>query len=98
VWLVLSLLLAYAVSLRHIEWFFPAVMLIIGGRYTVFHTLYGPKIYWPFGIFLALAALMLAFFRAPPGVSASVGALIELGFGIYFLVSHRRRPQSELSR
>ena len=34
-WLVLSLPLAYAVSLIRIEWLFPAMHLVIGGRYLI---------------------------------------------------------------
>ncbi len=38
-WLILSCLLAYAVSLCRIAWFFPAMLLAIGGRYLTFLTL-----------------------------------------------------------
>jgi hypothetical protein len=90
VWLLLSLLLAFAISLQRIEWFFPAVLLIIGGRYTVFHSLYGLRIYWAFGIALAATGLVLAVLRMNPVISASIGAFIEAAFGIAVLILNRR--------
>jgi hypothetical protein len=93
VWLLLSLILAYAVSLLHIEWFFPAVLMIIAGRYTVFHSLYGMKVFWVLGLALAAAGLLLALLRAHPVLSASVGALAEVGFGLTVFVMHRRMLQ-----
>ena len=45
-WLIFSLPLAYAVSLLRIEWFFPAMLLVIGGRFLVFGSLFGMRTYW----------------------------------------------------
>lgn len=39
-WLLLSLPLAYGISVYQVEWFFPAMLLVIGGRYLTFATLY----------------------------------------------------------
>lgn len=97
VWLLLSLVLAYAVSLQRIEWFFPAVLLMIGGRYMVFHTLYGLRIFWVFGIALAAAGIMLGFLRMDPVFSASVGAIIEAGVGIAILMLNRSRLRDQKS-
>ncbi len=47
--------IAYAVSLVHIEWFFPAMLIFIGVRYLMFTTLYGSKVYWAFGLTLIAA-------------------------------------------
>jgi len=41
VWLILCLPLAFVVSQFMIEWFFPAMLFVIAGRYTVFATMFG---------------------------------------------------------
>ena len=45
-WMILMMPLAYGVSRLHVEWFFPAMLLIIGGRYLTFSTIFGARIYW----------------------------------------------------
>ncbi len=96
-WLIFSLPLAYAASLQRIEWFFPAMLLIIGGRYLVFHSLYGLRIYWACGLLLAAAGLLLGVLLVLPGISAAIGAAIELVFGITILVLDRRAPPHDSS-
>ena len=89
-WLIFSLPLAYAVSLLRIEWFFPAMLLVIGGRYLTFDLLYGMRIYWACGGALALAGFLLGRELAQPAVSAVTGAAIELCFGAWILWVGRR--------
>ncbi|NML61923.1 hypothetical protein HHL21_12710 [Massilia sp. RP-1-19] len=89
-WMIMCLLLAYGVSMMRIEWFFPAVLLIIGGRYLTFSTLYGMRIYWACGAALALAAYPLAVYGASPATGAFAGAGIEAAFAVaVFLMSGR---------
>ncbi len=97
-WLILSLPLAYAVSLLRIEWFFPAMLLIIGGRYLTFAPLYGMRIYWVCGGALALAGCLLGRAQVQPAFSAVIGAAIEACFGAFILFAARRamRPNSSL--
>jgi len=78
--LVLTLPLALVVSLYRIEWFFPAMLLLIGGRYFTFATLYGTRMYWALGGILAFAAFVLVATRMPPAVGALTGGLIEIVF------------------
>jgi hypothetical protein len=72
--------LAYAASLAHIEWFYPAMLCIIGGRYFIFSTIYGLKTYWLLGGALLVGALCLLLFKSEFYVGALMGALIELLF------------------
>lgn len=89
-WMIMCLLLAYGVSLIRIEWFFPAVLLTIGGRYMTFATLYGMRLYWVMGGALALAAYPLFAFNASPATGALAGATVEVAFAIaIFLMSGR---------
>jgi len=81
-WLVLSCVLAYAVSLLRIEWFFPAMLLVIGGRYLTFSTIFGARIYWACGAALMLAGYALWRANAAPAYGAFSGAALEATFAI----------------
>ena len=84
-WMLTAIAIAYGMHVLRIEWFFPAMLLIIGGRYLSFQTLFGLRVYWVFGAVLCVAGLVLALLRAPVAVSALAGAAIELAFaGIVF--------------
>lgn len=87
-WLILSLPLAYAAQLVRIEFFFPAMLLIIGGRYLTFATIYGMRLYWILGFALAGAGVALGYVGAAPHVSAVIGSAIELAFAIAAFALH----------
>lgn len=96
-WLIFSLPLAYAVSLLRIEWFFPSMLLIIGGRYLVFSSLYGMRIYWPCGLALAGAAYLLAATKATPTMAAFTGSAIEAVFAVMIFVLDQREARLVLN-
>ncbi|RNF85276.1 DUF7010 family protein [Montanilutibacter psychrotolerans] len=96
-WLIFSLPLAYAVSLLRIEWFFPAMLLVIGGRYLVFSSLFGMRIYWVCGLALAGAGYFLAQAGASPTLGAAAGAAIEAVFAAAIFVLNRRELRSNSS-
>lgn len=77
-WLIATCALAYGIQALRIEWFFPAMLLAIGGRYFSFQTLYGLRVYWLCAAALCAAGLVLALARAPVAVGAFAGAGIEL--------------------
>lgn len=77
VWLLLALALAYGLSVYRVEWFFPALLLLIGGRYLTFQTLYGMRAYWAGGTALAATGAALAIVGAPVYVGAFSGAVVE---------------------
>jgi hypothetical protein len=89
-WLILSLPLAYAASLLRIEWFFPAMLCVIGGRYLTFATVFGARIYWACGAALALAGYALARANVPAEFAAFAGAAIEAAFALAIFRSTRR--------
>jgi hypothetical protein len=89
-WMILCLPLAYAISTVRIDLFFPAVLLIIGGRYLTFATLYGTKIYWLCGAALALAAYPLVTLHATPAIGAFTGGAIEVAFALAVFASAER--------
>lgn len=85
VFMLMCLPLAYGLSLYRIEWFFPAVLMIIGGRYLVFGTVFGTFLYWLLGAALGIGAIAAYRFAFPPHQAALLGAAIELVFGAALL-------------
>lgn len=88
--MLLCLPIAWALSLHRLDWFFPAMLLIIGGRYLLFTTMYGLRTYWLLGATLAVAGFALVVLLAPPAAAALTGALIELAFAVYLIGVGRR--------
>lgn len=69
--------------------FFAAMLLVIGGRYLVFATLFGMRLYWVLGLVLAGAGFMLGWRGAPASAVVGTGAAIELVFAAFGVVQHR---------
>lgn len=90
IWMLLCFPLAFAAQMQMIEWFFPAGLLIIGGRYLTFAVMYGMKVYWVLGFALAGAGMATGYLAFAPIVSAAAGAGIELVFAIVLFVLHGR--------
>ena len=88
-WLLAGCAIAYGMHVLRIEWFFPAMLLVIGGRYLTFQTLYGLRLYWVCGALLCAAGLALALVRAPAVAGAFAGAAIELIFAALLFVQAR---------
>ena len=82
--MLLGIAMAFALASFRIEWFFPAMLLVIGGRYLLFATLYGLKLYWVCGGTLIVAAGVLVSINAPVMWGAWVGAAIEFAFAAVF--------------
>lgn len=89
-WMLACIALAFGLSALRIEWFFPAMLLVIGGRYLTFQSIYGLKVYWALGAALCAAGFGLALLKAPVAASALLGGLIELGFSLFVLRQARR--------
>jgi len=93
VFFLLGIPLACVVSRFRIEWFFPAMLLLIGGRYLTFATVYGLRHYWVCGATLAAAAFLLVALGGPVAAGALAGALVESGFALaVFAAARTRRP------
>jgi hypothetical protein len=84
-WLILSLPLAYVVSLYRTEWFFPAMLLVIGGRYLTFSTMYGLRVYLACGVALAAGGILLVKLGATAVTGAFTGSAIEAIFALMIL-------------
>jgi hypothetical protein len=95
VWMIMMLPLAYGISLWRADLFFPAMLLVIGGRYLCFQVLYGSRLYWVCGALLAMAAYGLAALHAPPALGGFAGAAIEAVFAAVLLVRTRQAARTQ---
>ena len=89
IWMIVCIPLAYGLSLIKVEWFFQGMLMIIGGRYLTFASIYGMRIFWLLGAVLILSAYTLFFIHADIFTSAFTGGLIEIIFGIIIWVLYK---------
>ena len=90
IFMIMCLPIAFGLSLQHAEWFFQGMLLIIGGRYLTFASIYGLKLYWILGAALGMAAYLLFYFKVQSFGSLLTGSLIEISFGLLMFFSFRR--------
>jgi hypothetical protein len=85
VWLLLAIAIAFLASRQRAEWFFIAMMLTIAGRYFLFSTLYGLRVYWACGATLAVGGFALAGLNADAAIISLTCGILELVFsGVVF--------------
>lgn len=79
--LFVGLFIAYLVFQIKSEWFFSIMLMIIGGRYVLFQSIYGMKSYWLLGFILIIAAVICLVSNQTFPIAAIIGGIIELIFG-----------------
>lgn len=90
IWMLMCIPIAYGLSTQNVAWFFQSMLLIIGGRYLTFSTLYGKKSYWALGATLGVFAYLLFSLHAQSFVTLVAGGSIELFFGTFLYFSYRK--------
>ena len=90
IFMIICLPIAFGLSLQHAEWFFQGLLLIIGGRYLTFASIYGNRLYWVLGAALGVAAYLLFFFKVQSFGSLLTGSFIEISFGLLMFFFFRR--------
>ncbi|HSC54057.1 MAG TPA: hypothetical protein VLC98_10565 [Phnomibacter sp.] len=90
IFMIMCLPIVFGLSLQHSEWFFQGMLLIIGGRYLTFASIYGSRLYWILGAVLGVAAYLLFYFKVQSLGSLLTGSLIEISFGLFMFFSYRR--------
>lgn len=90
IFMLMCIPLALLLSLQDHAWFFQGMLLIIGGRYLTFTTLYGIKTYWILGGILGAASFALFLLKASPAISALTGSIIEIGLGAFMFFSYKK--------
>ena len=94
--LFVGLFIAFVISTREPNWFFPIMLMVIGVRYFGFQSLYGNKIYWILAAVLIITGFVMFSVGAKPWVAASLGAIIELLFGVLLVLAPS--PFSKLAK
>lgn len=89
-----GLFIAFVMLQPRPNWFFPIMLLIIGGRYLVFNSIYGMRVYWVFGGILILAGFSGIFFDTPFYMMALVGGAIEILFS--FIIMRLEKTYSQV--
>lgn len=89
-WLVAGCIIAYGAHILRGNWFFPAMLLVIGARYLAFQTVYGIRLYWLLGAALLAAGMGTALANARDVIAAAAGAGIELAFAAVLFGRARR--------
>ncbi len=82
IWMLMCIPLALGLAQIKVEWFFQGMLMIIGGRYLTFASLYGLRLYWILGATLGAVSYLLFRLGAGGFLSVLTGGLIEIAFGI----------------
>lgn len=81
--LFIGLFLAFAIVQVRADWFFPTVLMIVGGRYLLFSSLYGNRTYWGLGGALVAVGMLSIALGPPLAVCALAGGGLETVFAGY---------------
>lgn len=93
IWLIVCCALAYGLSRHNVNWFFPAMMLVIGSRYLTFRTLFGHPLYSLCGGVLIATGCLTGMIAMGPAPAAFAGGGIEALFGL-LLMSRVLKPSA----
>lgn len=88
-WMLLSIPIAVAVFFYRSNWFYPAMLLIIAGRYLTFNTLYGSRLYYLLAGLLVLSAFLLVQLKLPAYAGGLMDGVIEIGFALMMFLRSR---------
>lgn len=94
IFMIMCLPIAFGLSLQYTEWFFQGMLLIIGGRYLTFSSIYGIRLYWVLGAILGVAAYLLFYNSVQSFGTLLTGSLIEISFGLFMFLSFRRNNKN----
>jgi len=90
--MVVCIPLAFAAAMVRVEWFFPAMLVLVGAHYLPFATLYGMRLYWAIAAAMVGTGFLLALGGASVATGAFVGGAIELAFAPFAYRLARREP------
>jgi len=76
-----SMLLLVPVGLYNLNWFFPALLILLGAHYLPFATLYGMRMFlFLAGILIAAGDVIAQYFSATFSLGAWVGGVVLFAF------------------
>jgi len=74
----IGLFIAYTMYHSFGDWFYSIMLMIIGGRYLMFQSIYGMKLYWLLGTLMIVAGVGSMILMTDFHVPAIAGGIIEL--------------------
>ena len=89
--LFIGLFIAYFVLQIRPNWFFSIMILIIGGRYLIFSSIYGMRMYWIFGAILILSGICGFIFNTPFHLIGLIGGIIEILFSLLIIYLEKKK-------
>lgn len=98
IFMMMTIPIAYGLSLQRPEWFFQGMGLLIGGRYLTFRTLYGNKLFWILGGLLGLSAYGLFATNTQSLVTTLTIGLIEVIFSVVLFYDFSSKQKAESTR
>ncbi len=90
--LFIGLFIAYSVMQIQTQWFYPIMLLLIGGRYVLFASVYGMRIYWVVGFVLVAAGAAFLVLNPAFHLGALVGGAIEVIFSLLIFSTEKSKP------
>lgn len=93
--LFIGLFIAYSVMYIRPNWFFPVMMLIIGGRYFLFSSIYGMRFYWVLGSILVLSGILGFFFNSSFYFYGLVGGVLEMLFSFVIISLEKKSVKTK---
>jgi len=90
----LTIPLAGAAALHRLEWFYPAMLVIVGAHYLPFVTLYGMRVYAAIAGVMIAAGLWIAIAHMPFAAGGWTGGAIEIAFGAAGFATTMSSPAS----
>lgn len=87
--LLIGIMIALAVAQIKPEWFFLILLLVIGGRYLLFSTLYGLSLFWVLGGLLVIISVTSYQLKLPIHYAIFAGGFIELIFSGIIYNKHK---------
>lgn len=88
--LFIGLFIAFLTLQIRPNWFFSIMVLIIGGRYLLFSSIYGMRIYWALGAALVLAGIGGFIFNTPFYLIGLIGGIIEVLFSFVIIYLEKK--------
>lgn len=98
IFMMMTIPIAYGLSLQRPEWFFQGMGLIIGGRYLTFRTLYGNNLFWILGGLLGLSAYGLFATNTQSLVTTLTIGLIEVSFSVVLFYDFASKQKAKSMR
>tara|TARA_B110001454_G_C12424108_1_gene310665 strand:+ start:28 stop:570 length:543 start_codon:yes stop_codon:yes gene_type:complete len=92
--LFIGLFIAFLTLQIRSDWFYPIMILIIGGRYLIFSTIYGIRIYWIFGAILIATGVLGFVLKTPFYLIVLIGGMIEVLFSLIIMFLEKRNIQN----